>query len=592
VWTVLPNVDFPDNSPGGNTCKVKAANAGHCADICLADPKCAAIAWNGPAPANGCCNFKCDDIPFETPQHGQQAIVVREGGRFCPAPPPPPCPAGQTCWHSWPAAAPPADAAASPFEPSTTLSHVEWSDTVSIPAGVGGDTWYVSSINKTHLLASWTDGALCSQGGDDKGLCYRAAGFPTPSEAQAERNGTNDTLPWCPPQPTKTPTKSCKQMPWKGYRTGYGVISYTSEKGAGLEPVVTLANLGTVQANAVPYEGRYPSGVLSYKGTLFYGTYALAVPANPGDAQNNVSEGGCGNWCAQGPWWGFRHSVDGGKSFIEPRVTGKDGRDNIFGEVLEPTGDTQPYPLGSDTWSGHVKFGAAQVVDMGVDLEYSPDGKLYLIGHGSTVPGASAWMQGSSVYMARCLPTVEAVNDRAQWEFYSGDGHDSTKNAAAWSTGDVAAAKPLFVWPNRTGVATMSYMQPLKKWVMTVGTPQHGNSMVGSFDTYFLEADALTGPFRMVSYWQAFGPQAYFVGLPTAFAAKSLSTSGADGEEAAVPSAQQTLEVSLSYSANFHPAGPPNPPGRTGGWNIRKASRRGRGCRSPLKSLRHLLSAY
>ena len=30
-------------------------------------------------------------------------------------------------------------------------------------------------------------------------------------------------------------------------------------------------------------------------------------------------------------------------------------------------------------------------------------------------------------------------------------------------------------------------------------------------------------------------------------------------------------ELSLSYSANFHPAGPPNPPGRTGGWNIRKA---------------------
>eukprot|EP01052_Picozoa_sp_SAG31_P013705 SAG31_NODE_831_length_11669_cov_3.410026_8_plen_380_part_00 len=355
-------------------------------------------------------------------------------------------------------------------------------------------------------------------------------------------------------------------MPWKGYRTGYGVLSYTSPNDDGLEPVVSIANLGTVQANAVPYEGRYPSGLLSYKGLLLYGTYALAVPANPGDVQNNVSQGGCGNWCAQGPWWGFRHSVDGGRSFIEPRVTGKDGRDNIFAEVLEPTGDTRPYPFGSDTWVGHVKFGAAQVVDMGIDLEHSPDGKLYLIGHGSTVPGASAWMQGSSVYMARCLPTVEAVNDRAQWEFYSHSDSDSaSSNAAAWTKGDVAAAKPLFVWPNRTGVATMSYLQPLKKWLMVVGTPQHGNSMVGSFDTYFLESDTLTGPFRMVSYWQAFGPQAYFVGLPTAFAAKSLSTTatvaGDDHKErpgAGVVAGQQTLEVSLSYSANFHPAGPPN----------------------------------
>ena len=66
----------------------------------------------------------------------------------------------------------------------------------------------------------------------------------------------------------------------------------------------------------------------------------------------------------------------------------------------------------------------------------------------------------------------------------------------------------------------------------------------------------------MVSYWQAFGPQAYFVGLPTAFAAKGTSVDG-NGTEA--------LEVTLSYSANFHPAGPNNPPGRTGGWNLRKS---------------------
>ena len=46
---------------------------------------------------------------------------------------------------------------------------------------------------------------------------------------------------------------------------------------------------------------------------------------------------------------------------------------------------------------------------MGIDLEHSPDGKLYLIGHGSKVPGASAWMQGSSVYMARCEPTVGGI---------------------------------------------------------------------------------------------------------------------------------------------------------------------------------------
>ena len=79
---------------------------------------------------------------------------------------------------------------------------------------------------------------------------------------------------------------------------------------------------------------------------------------------------------------------------------------------------------------------------------------------------------------------------------------------------------------------------------------------------YFIESESLTGPFRLVSYWQAFGPQAYFVGLPSAFTAKEISV---DENETTA------LEVTLSYSANFHPAGPNNPPGPTGGWNLRKA---------------------
>ena len=40
-------------------------------------------------------------------------------------------------------------------------------------------------------------------------------------------------------------------------------------------------------------------------------------------------------------------------------------------------------------------------------------------------------------------------------------------------------------------------------------------STVGPFDTYFLEADAITGPFRMVSYLAQFGPESYFVNIPS-----------------------------------------------------------------------------
>ena len=89
---------------------------------------------------------------------------------------------------------------------------------------------------------------------------------------------------------------------------------------------------------------------------------------------------GCGNWCVQGPWFGMRTSTDGA-TFHEPRVTPSSLSDNIFGEALEFTGRT-PYPIDNGTygWKGKIKFGAPQVVDMGVDLEHSPDGKFYIIG--------------------------------------------------------------------------------------------------------------------------------------------------------------------------------------------------------------------
>ena len=105
----------------------------------------------------------------------------------------------------------------------------------------------MSQINATHLFASWTDGGLMSQGGADKGVYYRAAGFPAPDEAQAMRGGKAAPEPWCTDVPSKSAVKNCKQMPDRGYSTGYGIISFTSAAD-GVEPTITLENLGTVHA--------------------------------------------------------------------------------------------------------------------------------------------------------------------------------------------------------------------------------------------------------------------------------------------------------------------------------------------------------
>ena len=53
-------------------------------------------------------------------------------------------------------------------------------------------------------------------------------------------------------------------------------------------------------------------------------------------------------------------------------------------------------------------------------------------------------------------------------------------------------------------------------------------STVGPFDTYFLESDAITGPFRMVSYLAQFGPESYFVNIPSSMLDDEVSWHAAE----------------------------------------------------------------
>jgi hypothetical protein len=76
--------------------------------------------------------------------------------------------------------------------------------------------------------------------------------------------------------------------------------------------------------------------------------------------------------------------------------------------------------------------------------------------------------------------------------------------------------------------------------------------------TYALEADALTGPWRLVTYMKNFGEQAYFVNIPSKFIS-------ADGKT-----------LWMCYSANYASgwngmeALKPNPPGSNYGLNLHK----------------------
>jgi hypothetical protein len=145
--------------------------------------------------------------------------------------------------------------------------------------------------------------------------------------------------------------------------------------------------------------------------------------------------------------------------------------------------------------------------------------------------------QGDSVYMARTVaaPDPATINDAASWEFYGGGGAGP---AAVW-TPNVADAQPLFTWLNHTGVVTMTWVPALQRYLMCVGTPTDSPSMVGPFDFYMLESPTLTGPFSLVSYNAQFGPEAYFVHVPSKFlgnvsvAASAVAGAAAGGAPAA-----------------------------------------------------------
>jgi len=270
------------------------------------------------------------------------------------------------------------------------------------------------------------------------------------------------------------------------------------------------------------YSGRYPSANVIVNNTWFYGTYCLAN-------LNNY----CGNWCTMGPFIGFRYTLDQGKTWTQDASL--TCQNNLFDETAYK----------------NIKFGAPHVVDLGKNLEFSQDGHLYMVGTGCEQQQPSAncsWISGDSIYMARInsklLQNPAAINDRKNWEYYSGTSTEQPQ----WSN-SVNQAKPLFIWKNRTGVVTMTWNQVLKCYLMVITTPHTTPFTVKEFDTYILESPTLTGPFSLVSYWQKFGVEAYFVNFPSKW------LSGRDAW--------------LLYSANFA-TGPSDPPGSRYGFSMRQ----------------------
>ena len=64
------------------------------------------------------------------------------------------------------------------------------------------------------------------------------------------------------------------------------------------------------------------------------------------------------------------------------------------------------------------------------------------------------------------------------------------------------------------GCVTVTYDAPLKKYLMCV---TDGWPTCAKMNTYILEADEITGPWRLVTYMKDFGEQGYFLNIPSKF---------------------------------------------------------------------------
>jgi len=144
-------------------------------------------------------------------------------------------------------------------------------------------------------------------------------------------------------------------LPKRGAITGHAVMT-------GDDPLkLEIKNTSPPkEAWAKPYRGRYPCGSLVHNGIWYYGTYCL------GPKPTLKHNGFDWNWPNLGPMPGFQISRDLGKTWEA--------------SPLSPEKPLFPEP---SEHLGPVKMGAPHFVDLGKNMEHSPDGKAYLLGMGA-----------------------------------------------------------------------------------------------------------------------------------------------------------------------------------------------------------------
>ena len=313
----------------------------------------------------------------------------------------------------------------------------------------------------------------------------------------------------------------------------------------GSDPLnLSIVPLGKQSASALPFSGRYACANLNYNGIWYYGTYCCDVPSRTVD-------GIFFSWASLEPFVGFKVSRDYGKTWEDTPHT---PWSPLFPEVADRSAALKALAEQDRDWRTsdvrsiihglpQVKIGTPHFVDFGRNMEHSPDGKAYLVGHGTVEPDPKPrfannnWIAGDQLFIVRVTPTPSSINDTSQYEHFAGL---DAQGRPAWSR-EFSKIQPLVDWNNHCGCVTITFNSPLRKYLMCVADPWPGTREI---NTFILESSDIGGPWKLVTYMTKFGEQGYFVNIPTKFISE-------DGRK-----------CWLCYSANYTEAKfKVNPPG-------------------------------
>jgi hypothetical protein len=257
---------------------------------------------------------------------------------------------------------------------------------------------------------------------------------------------------------------------------------------------LAFTGLPPCESRSPRFHGYYPAGSLVYNGRWYASRVYYHRWLDEDGMQHEYELGPCG---------GFRVSSDGGKTWEE---TPLDDSRPLFPERGRPAGGLP------------IRLGLPKFIDFGMDMEHSPDGYAYLVGHGTRDPkGVCNWSSGDAVFLARVKPSPQTINDPGSYEFFAGLGGQGRPQ---WS-GDLACIHPIIEWPGHCGIVTMTWHPGLRKLLclMAVGNP---DGSWGCFDGWVAEADHPWGPWSRVDYWR-FNNMIYCMSLPSKFIARDAN---------------------------------------------------------------------